>query len=133
MSHPFKPDDYNSLSPYLIVPGAQKLIDLLQEVFDAKAIRRFDREDGTIMHAEVMIDDSVVMLSDSTAVWPGNQLLLHVYVPNVDEVFAKAIQLGCQALEEPQTKEGDPDRRGMFEDFAGNQWAVSTQNHTSEI
>ena len=54
----FKPQGYNSVSPYVVVSGAERLIDFLGRVFDARVMRRYDNPDGTIMHAEVMIDDS---------------------------------------------------------------------------
>jgi len=53
--------------------------------------------------------------------------MLHVYVPDVMETFNKAITAGCQAIEQPTTRPGDPDKRGMFSDFAGNCWAIGTQ------
>nr|HMU05945.1 hypothetical protein [Saprospiraceae bacterium] len=66
MNADFKPAGYNSASPYFIVDEAQKLIDFLVYVFDAKQLRRYDRNDGSIMHAELKIDDSVIMLSNAT-------------------------------------------------------------------
>jgi PhnB protein len=128
MNKDFKPAGYNSVSPYFIVNGAQKLIDLLTAIFDAKELRRYDRPDGTIMHAEIQIDDSVIMLSDSSDMFPPVQLILHVYVPNVDETFQKAVNAGCNIVELPKSREGDPDRRATFNDFAGNMWSVGTQN-----
>ena len=123
----FKPTGYNSVSPYLIVQGAQRMIDMLKSIFDAKELRRYETPDGGIMHAEVQVDDSVIMLGDSNEHYPPNKLLLHVYVKNVDETFTKAIKAGCKSVEEPKQREGDPDKRGMFEDFSGNVWAVGTQ------
>lgn len=127
MNHTYKPKDYNALSPYLIVPGADKMIDLLTEVFGAKELRKYEMPDGTIMHAELMIDDSVIMISDSSDKFPPNQTLIHVYVPDVDSTFKKAINAGCTIDKEPKVEEGDPDKRGSFIDFAGNTWAVGTQ------
>ncbi|MBC7874836.1 MAG: VOC family protein [Ferruginibacter sp.] len=127
MSRPYKPIGYNSVSPYLIVNGAQKMIDLLKAVFNAEELRRFDRPDGTIMHAEIKVDDSVLMVGDASDAYPPNQHLLHIYVPDVDETFSKAISLGCVTEEAPQQREGDPDRRGSFKDFSGNSWAIGTQ------
>ncbi|MDF2962106.1 MAG: hypothetical protein K0S39_3841 [Paenibacillus sp.] len=123
----FKPSGYNSISPYFVVNGAQKMIDLLKEIFNAKELRRYDAADGTIMHVEVQIDDSVIMLGDSSEEFPPNNLLIHVYVSNVDEVFNKAIEFGCISMEAPREREGDPDRRGTFKDFAGNVWSIATQ------
>lgn len=114
------------MSPYFIVDGAQKFIDFLKNLFRATELRRYDGDRG-ILHAEIRIDDSVVMLADSTEAYPANKHLIHVYVPNVDEVYKKALALGCTPIQEPRTQDGDPDKRGMFLDFAGNTWAIGTQ------
>ena len=127
MNKAFKPTGYNSVSPYFIVNGAQQFINLLREIFNAEELRRYDRPDGTIMHAEIRIDDSVIMIGDSSAKFPAISLILHVYVANVDEVFDRAIQAGCEIIEKPKESQGDPDRRATFKDFAGNMWSVGTQ------
>ena len=123
----YKPENYNSLSPYLIVDNAQQLADLLITVFDAKELRKYNRPNGSVMHMEVQIDDTVLMMSDATADYPAQKTMLHVYVPDVMKTFKRAIESGCQLMEEPINKPGDPDKRGAFLDFAGNYWAVSTQ------
>ena len=123
----YKPDGYNSVSPYFIVKGAQKLVDLLNEIFDAKELRRYDMPDGSIMHIELKIDDSVIMLGDASEKYPPVPQVLHVYVSDVDKVYNKAIQAGCEPVEAPTQREGDPDRRGTFKDFGGNMWSVGTQ------
>ncbi len=125
----YKPENYNSLSPYLIVDNAQKLVDLLTTIFDAKTVRRFDHENGKIAHIELQLDDSVIMISDSTESYKANKTMLHIYVPNVHVTFNKAIENGCELIEKPINKQGDPDTRGSFYDFAGNYWAVSTKTN----
>ena len=127
MNTSYKPAGYNSLSPYLIVDGAQKMIDLLKGIFDAKELRRYNNPDGSIMHVEVRVDDSVLMIADASSMYPANELLLHVYVPDVLKTFKKAIDLGCEVIEQPVNKGDDPDTRGSFKDFSGNIWAVGTQ------
>jgi PhnB protein len=127
MSSTFKPAGYNSVSPYFIVNGAQKFIDLMKVIFNAKELRRYEMPDGTIMHAEIQIDDSVIMLGDASEKYPAVPIVMHVYVHNVDQVFQKAIEAGCEIIEEPKEREGDPDRRATFKDFAGNMWSVGTQ------
>ncbi|PJJ74804.1 putative glyoxalase superfamily protein PhnB [Thermoflavifilum aggregans] len=127
MNLEFKPKGYNSVSPYFVVNGANKLIDLLIKIFDAEVLRKYDMPDGKIMHAEIKIDDSVLMFGDSSDKFPPNKLLTHIYVPDVDKVFQKAIDLGCEPIEEPKERDGDPDRRGAFKDFAGNIWSIATQ------
>lgn len=123
----FKPENYNSVSPYFIVDDCRKLIVLLKDIFDAEELRKYENSDGSIMHVELRIDDSVVMLADSSEAYPANNLLIHIYVPDVHKVFHKAKELGCQIVEEPVNKPGDPDVRGSFKDFQGNMWAVGTQ------
>ncbi|MFC4740090.1 VOC family protein [Flavobacterium ponti] len=125
----YKPKNYNSLSPYLIVDNAQKLVDLLKVIFDATELRKFDHENGTIAHIELALDDSVLMISNSTDNYPANTTMLHVYVPNVLKTYNLAIENGCKKIEEPINKDGDPDTRGSFYDFAGNYWSVSTQTN----
>jgi len=83
--------------------------------------------DGTIMHAEIQIDDSVIMLGDSSDKYPPVSLVMHVYVPDVDKTFEKAIEAGCEIVEKPKQQEHDPDKRGTFRDFAGNMWSIGTQ------
>ena len=127
VQRPFKPEGYNSLSPYLIVDDAGKLVELLRVVFDAQELRRFEREDGKIAHVELKLDDSVIMISNSTPDYPAHKTMLHLYVPDVHRSFDLAIEQGCRIIERPVNKEGDPDVRGSFYDFAGNYWALGTQ------
>ena len=90
MTKQYKPLGYNSVSPYLVVDGAQRMIDLLKQIFNAKELRRYETSAGTIMLAELKIDDSVIMMGDSSDKYPPNQLLIHVYVPDVDETYKKS-------------------------------------------
>jgi uncharacterized glyoxalase superfamily protein PhnB len=123
----WKPKQYTSVSPYLVVAGAQKVIDFAQATFGATQLRRYDNPDGTIMHAEFRIDDSVVMIGDAGSAWPPIASLLHVYVEDVDAVFARALKAGGTEVEAPKTREGDPDKRGTVKDPCGNLWSISTQ------
>ncbi len=127
MNKQFKPDKYNSVSPYIMVDDAQRLIDMLVQIFDAKEIRRYNRPDGKIMHAEIQVDDSIIMIADSTDKYPAYHLWIHVYVSDTESTFNKAVNYGCEPIEKPVQKDGDPDFRGTFKDFAGNFWAIGTQ------
>src|SRR5206468_12256932 len=71
MAASFKPDGYSTVSPYLIATGAQKVIDFLKQAFGARELRRYDMPDGSIMHAEVRIGDTVVMVGDAGDNWPA--------------------------------------------------------------
>lgn len=127
MNKPYKPQNYTSLSPYLMVSDAKRLVQLLKTIFDAKEVRGFEHENGTIAHTELLIDDSILMLSEATSDYPAQKTMLHLYVPDVFKTFELAIQNGCKEIDYPKTSENDPDMRGAFEDFAGNYWAISTQ------
>ena len=108
---------------------AQKLVDLLKVIFDAAELRRFDHDNGTIAHIELKLDDTIIMISNSTNNYPANTTMLHIYVPDVLKTFNLAVANGCKIIEQPINKQGDPDTRGAFMDFAGNYWAVSTQTN----
>ena len=127
MAHSFKPQGYTSVSPYFIVNGAQEFVDFVKALFDAEELRRYDNEDGSIMHAEVRIDDTVIMLGQSSEQYPPTGFWMHVYVPDARASYEKALSLGCEGIEAPVNKEGDPDVRGTFKDHWGNFWAVGTQ------
>ncbi len=127
MFESFKPEGYNSVSPYFIVNGADKFVSLMKDIFDARELREYRMPDGSIMHAELQIDDSVIMLGDASEKYPAVPVVMHVYVSDVDRVFQKALEAGCELIEPPTEREGDPDRRATFRDFAGNMWSVGTQ------
>lgn len=126
MNRPYKPEGYPSVSAYVMVNGAQRVIDFLKKTFDATELRRYDNPDGSIMHAEVRIDDTVVMLSDGGGSFPAFPVWLHVYVPDVDVTYRRALEAGGVSVQEPQQK-GDPDRRGGVKDPSGNTWWIATQ------
>jgi PhnB protein len=124
----FKPASYNSVSPYLIVTDAAATIKFLIAVFGAKELRRVaDPKTGRIMHAEVRLDDTVIMLGDCVeGVWPAVAAHVHVYVPDVDATYAKALQNGATAVQAPVQKQ-DEDKRGGFKDAWGTTWWVATK------
>jgi len=124
----FKPEGYNSLAPYFIVRDSQRWIQLMEQVFDAQLTRRYDNADGSLMHAEMQIDDSIIMLSEATEQYAANQLLVHVYVPDALSTYSKALKAGCEGIEAPVQKDNDPDLRGQFRDYAGHIWAIGTQS-----
>jgi uncharacterized glyoxalase superfamily protein PhnB len=122
----YKPDQYTSVSPYLIVDGANGTINFLKQVFDAVELRRFPAPDGKVMHAEVRIDDTVVMLADSTEQWPAMPTQIHVYVADVDATYRRALDAGGIAIQEP-VKKDDEDKRGGVKDAGGITWWIATK------
>lgn len=127
MSSKFKPAGYNSVSPYFIVKDAERFIAFLKDLFDGEEMRRYEDE-GRIVHAEVRVDDSIIMLGEASEQYPPTGFWMHVYVPDAIAAYERALELGCEGIEIPVVKDSDPDLRGTFKDFAGNYWAVGTQN-----
>ncbi len=121
-----KPEGYTSVAPYLIVEDASGLIEFLTTVFDAVELRRFPAEGGRLMHAEVMIDDSVVMLADSTEGWQPTPAHVHVYVADVDETYRRALEAGATSVQEPVQKD-DEDKRGGVIGPGNVTWWIATR------
>ena len=122
----FKPDGYNSVSPYLLVNGAQATIDFLVTVFDADKLQVIPGSNGVVRHGEVRIDDTVVMIADAIEGWPAISAHVHVYVGDVDAVYARALNAGATSVQAPVRK-GDPDKRGGVKDAGGTTWWISQQ------
>lgn len=121
-----KPAGYNGVSPYLIVDGAARTIEFLKTVFDAVELRKFPDSSGKLRHSEVRIDDTVVMLADAAPSWPALGAHVHVYVPDVDAVYRRALSAGAISVQEPVRKD-DQDKRGGVKDAGGTTWWISTQ------
>lgn len=121
----YKPEGYNSVSPYLVVNGADATIAFLQQVFEAALLFRLADGDR-VMHAEVRLDDSIIMLADGGADFPGQPAHVHVYVPDVDASYARAMAAGATSLQAP-LKKTDADKRGGVQDAGGTSWWIGTK------
>lgn len=121
-----KPGGYSTVSPYLVVNGASDTIKFLVRVFEAVELRRFADADGKLLHAEVRIDDTVLMLADGAEGWPPVASYVHVYVPDVDATYRRAVEAGASAVQEPVQKE-DEDKRGGVKDSGGTTWWIATR------
>ena len=126
MASTHRPDGYNSVSPYLVLDGASGTIDFLARVFGAVELRRFADGDGRVVHAEVRIEDTVLMLADGTEGWPPLPAHVHVYVPDVDATYRRALEAGAESVQEPVKKE-DEDKRGGVKDAGGTTWWIATR------
>ena len=122
----YKPEQYNSVSPYLIVSDAKATIRFLEEAFDGVPLRQHPGEAGRVMHAEVRIDDTVVMLADAHPDWPAVSAHIHVYVPDVDTAYRRALAAGATSVQAPVQKE-DEDKRGGVKDACGTTWWIATR------
>ena len=126
MTDTWKPTGYNSVSPYLVTKNAQEVIDFLRATLDATPLRREEAEDGSVRHAEVRIDDTVVMIGEAPEGWDAVPCHIHIYVPNVDATYAVALDNGGDSVQEPVQRD-DPDRRAGVKGPGGNTWWFGTQ------
>lgn len=127
------PDGYRSVTPYLVVNGAERAIEFYKRAFGAQEIMRMPAPDGRIGHAEIRIGDSVVMLSDETpqsaAKAPtsvgATTCGVFLYVEDVDATYDRAIGAGAKATARPQDMFWG-DRYGKLADPFGHEWALAT-------
>jgi PhnB protein len=119
------PAGYHTVTPYLIVDGAAKLIEFVKQAFDAKEMLRMSGPDGRIGHTEIRIGDSMLMLSDSRDPWKPMPAMLYVYVEDVDATYQRALQAGATSVSEPKDQFYG-DRSAGVQDSCGNQWWIGT-------
>jgi uncharacterized glyoxalase superfamily protein PhnB len=120
------PDGYHTVTPYLTVRGAPNVIEFLKRAFGAELTHEpTKRPDGTIMHAEVKIGDSLVMIADESEMAKATTSSLYLYVPDVDSVYQRAIKAGGNTIMEP-TDMFYGDRSGGVKDPSGNSWYIAT-------
>lgn len=130
---PFKPAQYHTVTPYLIVEGAAVAIQFYQDIFGAKEMMRMPGPNGRIMHAELQIGDARIMLADE---FPdmnirgprslgGTPITLLVYVEDVDAITAKAVAAGAKSMR-PVQDQFYGDRAGTIADPFGHQWTIAT-------
>src|SRR5690348_18184824 len=86
------PEGYHSVNSFLIVEGAEKLIQFLKQAFNGKVEESVKGPDGRIAHAELTIGDSIIMMADATPKYGSTSVHLYVYLENVDLTFKRAIR-----------------------------------------
>ena len=95
------PEGYHTVIPYLVVSGVGKLIDFAKQAFGATEVFVSKLPDGSVMHAEIKIGDSIVMMGDGARAGKNFPGMLHLYMEDVDAVYQRAIQAGAKSLREP--------------------------------
>jgi PhnB protein len=118
-------DGFHTVTPYLTVDDASGLIDFLRQVFAAEEVRRDHHPDGSIMNAELRIGDSIVELSQASARWAATPAALHIYVPDTDAAYDRALQAGAATLYEPADMPYAERSAGVRDPF-GNTWFIAT-------
>jgi PhnB protein len=95
---------YRTLTPYLVVPDADAEMHFLTTAFGATEVSCQRNGDGTVMHAELKIGDSLVMLGQASSQWKALSAALYLWVPDVDAVYARALESGATSQSAPEDK-----------------------------
>jgi PhnB protein len=119
------PDGYHTVTPYLTVADAAGQIDFLKRAFDGEQVFAHTDDQGNVRHAEVRIGDSIVMIGQAREPWTPKPGHFYLYVPNVDELYKRALTAGAKSISEP-ADQFYGDRHGGVEDSNGNTWWVAT-------
>lgn len=119
------PAEHQTIMPYLILKDASKFIDFTKNVFGASETNtKSVREDGTIIHAEVTLNGSTIMITDEIEDWAKQTSHLFVYVPNADEAYKKALENKAVSLMELSDKHYG--RTCGVTDPFGNVWWITS-------
>ena len=126
-------EGFHSLTPYIIVRGAAQFIEFAKDVFGAEEKLRVPTpEGGRIMHAELKIGDSMIELSDGNEQHPPRPAAIHLYLPETDSVYRRALEAGATSLH-PVDEMPYGERSGSVKDPFGNNWYIATHHGPSHI
>jgi PhnB protein len=134
------PEGYHSVTPYLIVRGAERALEFYKKAFGATELMRFPAAEGKIGHAEIKIGDSPIMLADefpdmgyrSPQSVGGTPVSIMLYVEDVDAVAKRAVAAGAKE-QRPVKDQFYGDRSGTFEDPFGHVWNIATHKEDLSI
>lgn len=124
------PEGMHTVTPFLVVDGANELIRFIEQSFDGKVTSIMKTKEGRVMHAGVQIGDSQIMVTDSTEKYPAGSTRLYLYVDDVDATYDNAIKAKGTSLREP-TDEFYGDRSCGVKDAWGNEWWIAT--HVEDV
>ena len=126
------PEGFHSITPNLVFQNAAAAIDFYKQVFGASETVRMPGPDGKVMHAELKIGDSIIFMNDamgqiapSAGQGASNPTYLHLYVPDVDVIFNRAVAAGAR-VDMPVQDMFWGDRYGKITDPFGQQWGIAT-------
>jgi uncharacterized glyoxalase superfamily protein PhnB len=120
------PDGFSTVTPYLVVKGVGPLIDFMKKTFKAEELEVMKRPDGSIMHAEVKIGNSPIMMGEARDGQSPMPTTLYVYVEDTDATYKSALAAGATSQMEP-TDQFWGDRNAAVKDASGNHWWIATR------
>lgn len=115
------PDGYHTVTPFIAVKNARKLLDFMKEAFNAETLAIVPNADGSVGHAETKIGDSIVMMFDSKKGWPHTPSFLRLYVDDCDATHQQAVKSGASSVTEP-TDMAWGEKVSRVRDPFGNIW-----------
>jgi PhnB protein len=124
------PEGLQTVTPYLVVDNAAKLIEFIKNAFDGRVTSVTNRDENKIMHAAVSIGTSQIMISDTMEGMEPHTAMLYLYLEDADGVYKKAIDAKATSVQEPKT-EFYGDRAGAVKDEWGNMWWIAT--HVEDV
>ncbi len=119
------PEGFHTVTPFLLADDVAKLLSFIEKAFSGKTVYRMKSSDGVVRHATIRIGTSIVMTSSGTEIYGRMPCMLHLYVEDVDSLYAQAIKAGGVSLREP-TNEFYGDRTAAVVDAWKNQWWIAT-------
>jgi PhnB protein len=126
-------DTYHTVTPYLIVPDADAELTFLKSAFGATGKLCHRNADNSVMHAEVMIGDSLVMLGQAGAQWKPQTAALYLWIDDVDATYAKALQAGARSESEPEDKPYGHRNAGVVDRSGITWWIGAPVRSTSAV
>jgi uncharacterized glyoxalase superfamily protein PhnB len=118
------PKDSHSINSFFLVTDGERMVAFLKTVFGATLVERHNRPDGTIIHADLRLGDSRIMLAEAVTEYPARGQMVYVYVDDPDATHALALKHGAKQLN-PVADQEYGDRTGGFADPDGNWWWVA--------
>lgn len=120
----YQPQGFSSVTPFIMVNDAQKVLDFVKRAFDAEEVLVLRHKDGTIWNAQIRIGDGMVLLGDSMG-QPSAPSTVYLYVPDCDCHYERGLGAGGTSIQEP-TDQFYGDRNAGLTDPCGNVWWVAT-------
>ncbi len=114
------PENHQTVMPYLILRDARRFLEFAQNVLDAEILTEHLDDENRILHAEIKIGESTIMIGQSNEFWGVNNAGMFIYVKDADSVYNQAIQQGAESIMEPSDK--DYGRSSGVKDPFGNIW-----------
>jgi PhnB protein len=120
----FVPPGFTNIVPYFLVQGAGRFIDFLSAAFAGAEKLRVPRPDGSVMHAEVGLGDSVIELGDANDAYPPRTMAIHLYVEDADATYERAMKARATSVYAVSDMPWG-DRQGCVRDPFGNVWYIA--------